>query len=107
MMRFHYHKAGRDIPRLTVEKGDTLVHAYSDSSRDELIAWGRRYGLKPEWIDDRNALPHFDLFGESVELADPIGVSRAELVKDLRRWRAWERTVGERRGDGGPGPSGL
>ena len=107
MMRFHYHKAGRDIPRLTVRKGDTLVHAYSDWSLDELIDWGRRYGLKPEWIDDRNALPHFDLFGRSVALADPEGVSRAELVTDLRRWREWERDGGRRGDGGGPGPSGL
>jgi len=106
MMRFHFHKAGRDIRRLAVRKGDPLVHAYSDSSREELIAWGRRYGLKPEWIDDRNALPHFDLFGESVALADD-GVSRAELVADLRRWRDWERQGGKRGNDGGPGPSGL
>jgi len=105
-MRFHYHRAGRDIRRLAVAKGDPLVHAYSDSSREELVAWGQRYGLKPEWIDDRNALPHFDLFGESVELADD-GVTRAELVADLRRWREWERQVGKRGDRGGPGPSGL
>jgi len=106
MMRFHYHRAGRDIPRLVVRKGDTLVHAYSDSSREELVSWGRRYGFKPEWIDDRNALPHYDLFGESVDLAEE-GVTRAELVADLRRWRAWEREYGERAGFGGPGPAGL
>ena len=106
MMRFHYHRAGRDIPRLVVRKGDTLVHAYSDASRAELVAWGHRYGLKPEWIDDRNALPHFDLFGESVALAEE-GVTRAELVADVRRWRAWERAGGGRAGPGGPGPGSI
>jgi hypothetical protein len=102
MIKFHYHRAGRDIPRLCVQKGDTLVHAYSDESREELIAWGNRYGLKPEWIDDRNALPHFDLFGESVALAEGR-VSRTVLVADLARWRTWEKAGGERGGHGGPG----
>jgi len=87
VIRFHYHSAPRDIPRLAVRKGDTLVHAYSDHSIEELIEWGRAHGLKAEWIDDRNALPHYDLFGEGVNLAGE-GVSRAELVADLRTWRA-------------------
>lgn len=97
VIRFHYHTAQRDIPRLQVKKGDTLVHAYSDTSREELVEWGRRHGLRPEWIDDRNALPHYDLFGEGVSLAGE-GVTRAELVADLRTWRA-RRTSARRDGD--------
>ncbi|MBT8479884.1 MAG: DUF4031 domain-containing protein [Gemmatimonadetes bacterium] len=87
MIRFHYHTAQRDIPRLAVKKGETLVHAYSDTSIEELIEWGRSHGLRAEWIDRRNALPHYDLFGESVAWAG-TGVTRAELVADLRTWRA-------------------
>ena len=87
MIRFHYHTALRDIPRLDVQKGDALVHAYSDTSVEELIDWGGSHGLKAEWIDRRNALPHYDLFGEGVSLAGD-GVTRAELVADLRSWRA-------------------
>lgn len=87
MIRFHYHTAQRDIPRLAVKKGETLVHAYSDTSIEELIDWGRSHGLRAEWIDRRNALPHYDLFGESVVWAG-TGVTRAELVADLRTWRA-------------------
>jgi len=87
MIRFHYHTALRDIPRLDVQKGDALVHAYSDTSVEELIDWGGSHGLKAEWIDRRNALPHYDLFGEGVSLAGD-GVTRAELVADLRMWRA-------------------
>ncbi|SDH01693.1 hypothetical protein SAMN05192534_101331 [Alteribacillus persepolensis] len=30
----------------------------------KLKAWGREYGLKPEWIHYRNPFPHFDLLGE-------------------------------------------
>ncbi len=87
MIRFHYHRAARDIPRLDVRKGDTLVHAYSDTSIEELVEWGAAHGLKPEWIDRRNALPHYDLFGMSVEWAGE-GVTREELVADLRKWRS-------------------
>ena len=87
MIRFHYHTAARDIPRLDVKKGDTLVHAYSDTSIEELIEWGRSHDLKAEWVDRRNALPHYDLFGEGVRLAGE-GVTRSELVADLKMWRA-------------------
>ena len=87
MIRFHYHIAPRDIPRLDVRKGDTLVHAYSDTSIEELIEWGRSHDLKAEWIDRRNALPHYDLFGDGVNLAGE-GVTRSELVADLKMWRA-------------------
>ncbi|SDI99842.1 hypothetical protein [Salimicrobium halophilum] len=31
---------------------------------DKLKAWGRNYGLKPEWIDYNENFPHFDLFGK-------------------------------------------
>jgi len=86
VIRFHYHTAPRDIPRLEVNKGDTLVHAYSDTSIEELIEWGRSHDLKAEWIDHRNALPHYDLFGEGVSLAGE-GVTRSELVADLKLWR--------------------
>ena len=86
VIRYHYHTAQLDIPRLDVLKGDTLVHAYSDESIDELIAWGREHGLEPEWIDRRNALPHYDLFGASVAWAGE-GVTRAQLVEDLKKWR--------------------
>ena len=33
------------------------------SNVDLLIEWGKRYGLKPEWIDYKKDFPHFDLFG--------------------------------------------
>ena len=32
---------------------------------EKLSAWGRQYGLKPEWIDGRKkSYPHYDLLGE-------------------------------------------
>ncbi|MCE7791212.1 hypothetical protein K8O68_02110 [Salipaludibacillus sp. CUR1] len=32
--------------------------------KETLIQWGRKYGLKEEWIHDRQTFPHFDLMGE-------------------------------------------
>ncbi len=34
------------------------------SDINRLIKWGTKYGLKPEWIDYKEAYPHFDLFGQ-------------------------------------------
>ncbi|HET7627296.1 MAG TPA: hypothetical protein VFK44_02805 [Bacillales bacterium] len=31
---------------------------------ERLMAWGRKYGLEPAWIDHREDYPHFDLIGE-------------------------------------------
>lgn len=59
---------------------------YSDHSLDELVEWGRARGLKPEWIDRKHALPHFDVRADSVAEHEP-GVERRELVEDIRRWR--------------------
>lgn len=30
---------------------------------ENLVNWGKQYGLKREWIDMRNDYPHFDLLG--------------------------------------------
>lgn len=39
----------------------------------KLAEWGRKFGLKPEWIDDRKVdYPHFDLFG----------IRQAEILKN-------------------------
>ncbi|UCZ51584.1 hypothetical protein LGQ02_11955 [Bacillus shivajii] len=35
------------------------------SNRMRLIWWGKQYGLKQEWIHERNEFPHFDLLGET------------------------------------------
>lgn len=31
---------------------------------ERLKAWGRQYGLKPEWIHERIGYPHFDVLGD-------------------------------------------
>jgi hypothetical protein len=82
-----------------------MCHVYSDRSLAELISWGREHGLKSEWIDRRNALPHFDAFGEHLERCGP-GVGRAELVGDLRWWRARRDRIDPDRRGLGDGQSG-
>lgn len=90
MIKFHYHTAPTDVPRMGVEKGDPLCHVYSDRSLRELYAWGREHGLRPEWVHHRPSLPHFDAHGEQLEHCGEA-VSRRELVADIRGWRRRRR----------------
>jgi len=85
-MKFHYHHAPKAVPRAGIVKGERMCHAYSDTSIEELVAWGREHGLPPEWIDRKHTLPHFDLHGKTLAYGGP-GVGRRELVRDIRRWR--------------------
>lgn len=57
----------------------------------ELLAWGATKNLRPEWIDRRNVLPHFDVLGRRVAEHEP-GVGRAELVADIRWWRDFRQS---------------
>ncbi len=90
MIKYHYHTADRDVDRLGAEEGDRLCHVYSDESLAELLEWGLRHGLEPEWVDRGHALPHFDVAVESFDGELGEGVERGELVEDIRAWR--ERT---------------
>ena len=95
MIKFHYHTARRDVPHLGIQRGVRLCHVYSDNSLEELEEWGRRRGLRPEWVHS-GAIPHFDAFGERLELCGP-GVRMRELVVDIRGWRAaGSEAVGDR-----------
>jgi len=69
---------------------------YSDQSIEELLAWGAARKLRPEWMDRRNVLPHFDMLGERMAEHEP-GVGRAELVADIRWWRKHQSTSGRLR----------
>ncbi|WP_033544022.1 hypothetical protein [Planococcus sp. CAU13] len=44
--------------------GCSTVTKVGCSDLDKLKAWGRQYGLRPEWLDLRGKYPHFDLFGD-------------------------------------------
>ncbi|MDT8436674.1 MAG: DUF4031 domain-containing protein [Gemmatimonadota bacterium] len=91
MIKYHFHVAPRDVRPLRARRGDRLCHVYSDTSLAELVAWGRRHGLRAEWVDRRHTLPHYDVRADLVSEHEP-GVGRAELVADIRAWRARERT---------------
>ncbi|HEY4601658.1 MAG TPA: hypothetical protein VIG73_10365 [Cerasibacillus sp.] len=53
----HYWQDSRFPEAYTVTK----VGCYD---LEKLIQWGYIYNLKPEWIDQHNTYPHFDLFGK-------------------------------------------
>lgn len=86
-IKFHYHNAVRDVPRLAIRRGDRCCHVYSDESLDELLAWAASRGIEPDWLDHRHALRHFDAHGEWLRSCGP-GVTRRELVGDIRAWKA-------------------
>ncbi|KXH81717.1 hypothetical protein [Sporosarcina sp. HYO08] len=44
--------------------GCTTVTKVGCADVGKLAQWGAQYGLKKEWIDQRNDYPHFDLLGE-------------------------------------------
>ncbi|SEJ17566.1 hypothetical protein SAMN04488127_1183 [Bhargavaea ginsengi] len=49
----------------------------------KLEAWGRQYGLHPDWIDHKERYPHFDLFGErEYEILKKEG--REDLIERFR-----------------------
>lgn len=45
--------------------GCTTITKAACGNLDQLIQWGKKYGLKPEWIHHDASYPHFDLFGEN------------------------------------------
>jgi hypothetical protein len=89
-IKFHYHKAPKDVPRLGICRGDRLCHVYSDTSVEELVAWGRARAWLPAHLDLRNDLPHFDAFRTRLRFCG-AGVERREFVADVRAWRARRR----------------
>ncbi|UCC49324.1 MAG: hypothetical protein JSV41_03860 [Gemmatimonadota bacterium] len=89
-IRFHYHAAARDIPRLGIRRGDRLCHVYSDTSVEELVAWGQARGWNRAYLDLRNDLPHFDAFRTRLRFCGQ-GVSRQAFIRDVRTWRARRR----------------
>jgi hypothetical protein len=48
------------------------------SDIEKLVTWGKKYGLKPEWIDGRNkSYPHYDLLGDrQIEILEKEGLNQ-------------------------------
>jgi hypothetical protein len=63
--------------------GCTTVTKVGCNDVNKLADWGRDYGLKPEWIDDRKKdYPHYDLFGQKqAEILKNEGLVNRLLIK--------------------------
>ncbi len=87
MIRFHYHVAPLNRPRLGIRRGDRLCHVFSDlpdldTAEQELLAWGRRFGppdLRLQRRGDRRQ--HFDLWGAWLAICGPAAPREA-----VRAW---------------------
>lgn len=57
------------------------------SDREKLIHWGKRHGLKEEWLHERARFPHFDLIGkwEKNILENERTFQTAVLINGLKR----------------------
>jgi hypothetical protein len=56
--------------------------------RPRLEVWGRRYGLRPEWIqpEGRRRVAHYDVFG-------PLAEALIARFRDLARDRSWDQRI--------------
>ncbi|OOE10804.1 hypothetical protein [Fictibacillus arsenicus] len=66
-------------PRFPYEKSVTKVGC---KDLHKLIAWGSKYGLKAEWIHERDAYPHFDLIGDKQRTI----MEQEGRMKDLQKF---------------------
>lgn len=55
------------------------------SNIEKLIAWGKQYGLKEEWIHYRKDYPHFDLIGDRQKHILQKEGKEYQLIKLLKR----------------------
>jgi|GEM_PF-1700436 hypothetical protein len=107
--------------RLRLQPCEKVVKVFADTE-EELIAWCRKHGLRPEWIDRRNRQGqiHFDLFRQGLQLVPPDArvLTPAEVRERIRaevreRWAARERRARSRQKKGSswlaspPGRAGL
>ncbi|MDM5199062.1 hypothetical protein QUF84_13545 [Fictibacillus enclensis] len=67
-------------PRFPDVKTVTKVGCRDLSKLEE---WGRRYGLKKEWIDHHNGYPHFDL----------MGTKQSEILKSENKMDQLEKLI--------------
>lgn len=67
-------------PRFPQEKSVTKVGC---SDLQKLTVWGSKYGLKAEWIHERDAYPHFDLIGDKQRAIMEKEGRKEELKKFL------------------------
>lgn len=63
--------------------GSFTVTKVGCNDLDKLIAWGKKYGLKTNWIHNHKEFPHFDLFGEQQKSI----LQREEQWEQINRFR--------------------
>ena len=69
-------------------------HLTTDGSLDELHAFARRLGLKPEWFQNHAYAPHYDLTPARRAHALLLGAVHVDAVEQARRRRAMGIGVG-------------
>ncbi|QFT89017.1 hypothetical protein FIU87_10200 [Bacillus sp. THAF10] len=62
-------------------KGITTVTKAGCLDLQKLVKWGKKYGLKEQWIHNRSEFPHFDLIGDT----------QLEVLKHEGQWDQIER----------------
>lgn len=60
-------------------------------NKKKLIQWGRKYGLKPEWIDNKKDFPHFDILGER-QIKILLEENMSDHLKRFNILKAFERS---------------
>ncbi len=76
--------------RIGLQRSEQVIKVFADSEA-ELADWGRRHGLKPEWIDRRRPdAPHYDLFRRALQHIPPDAriLTPAEVKERIRAERA-------------------
>ena len=75
--------------RIGLQRSERVVKVFAESEA-ELAEWGRRHGLKHEWMDRRRPeQPHYDLFRDGLRLVSPdmYVLTPAEVKERIRAER--------------------
>ena len=72
-------------------RGNTWWHLGSTESLEDLEAFARKIGLKPEWLQVAGSHPHYDITGNFMRKALETGavhVGREQYIWDVFRGKA-------------------
>ena len=81
--------------RIGLQRSERVVKVFAESEA-ELAEWGRRHGLKHEWMDRRRPeQPHYDLFRDGLRLVSPdmYVLTPAEVKERIRAEREARRRM--------------
>lgn len=80
-----------DARRVGARHGHRWCHLFTDGPEEELHAFALRIGLKREWFQAHEKLPHYDLTPprrKRALYAGAVEADRRKVVELIRRWRA-------------------